>query len=186
MTDAAWWDRALSAEDDVHGHVRHDEAGHAVYLHDSDEELLDRLEAYVVDGWHHGQRTVMFAEPARTTALSARLDARGMAQAVEAYDASAALQEFMHDGVPQAPQFTALVNQTLVQQGHGSIRLYGEMVSLLWRDGEVAAALDLERLWNGYLAAHPMPLLCAYPADLRTHPEVTAVCRAHAHVFPAA
>jgi hypothetical protein len=185
VTDASWWHRALDGSGDVHSDARHDEAGHALYLYEKDDELLDRLEAYVADGWAHGQRTVVFAEPGHVGELRGRLAARGLAEAMEAHDAATALRGFMRDGMPQAPLFTALVNEALAQVGHGSVRLFGEMVAVLWREGSVAAALELERLWNGYLAAHPMALLCAYPAaDLADHPELTRVCRAHTHVFP--
>jgi hypothetical protein len=187
VTDASWWDRALDGYGDVHGHARHDEAGHAVYLYESDAELLERLEAYVVDGWAHGQRTVVFAEPEHVIALRGRLAARDLAEAMEAHDAATALTAFMRNGMPQAPLLTALVNEALAQTGHGSVRLYGEMVAVLWREGAVAAALELERLWNGYLAAHPMALLCAYPAAaVAEHPELARLCRAHTHVLPAA
>jgi hypothetical protein len=187
VTDDAWWDRALFDSGDVHGHVRHDEAGHAAYLYESDDELLDRLEAYVVDGWAHGQRTVVFAEPERVIALRSRLAARDIAEALDAHDATTALTVFVRDGMPQASLFTTLINEAIAQAGHGSLRLYGEMVAILWRDGGDAAALELERLWNGYLAAHPMPLLCAYPAGLvADHPELGRLCRSHTHVIPAA
>ena len=187
VTEASWWDRALGLSDDVAGHARNDEAGHAVYLHDGDDDLLDRLEAYVVDGWAHGQRTILFAEAARIGALRDRLAARGLEQAIDPHDADEALEVFLRGGMPQAPLFTAMVNETLAQQGHGSVRLYGEMVAVLWRDGAITAALELERLWNAYLAAHPLPLLCAYPAaDLAGHPDQGRICRTHAHVFPAA
>ena len=187
MSDASWWDRALDPDADVVGHMRHDEAGHAAYLYESDDELLDRLEAYVADGWVHGQRTVLFAEASRTAALRERLAGRGLEQAIDPHDAQESLGVFLRGGMPQAPLFTAMVNETLAQQGHGSVRLYGEMVAVLWRDEAFTAALELEELWNRYLAAHPLPLLCAYPAaDVIGHPDQARLCRAHSHVFPAA
>jgi hypothetical protein len=129
----------------------------------------------------------VFAAPEQVIPLRNRLAARDLAEALDAHDAATALTWFVRDGVPDAARFTALVNQTLAQAGHGSVRLYGEMVALLWRDGDVAAALELERLWNGYLAAHPMPLLCAYStSEVAGHPDLARMCRAHSHVFPAA
>ena len=45
------------------------------------------------------------------------------------------------------------------------IYVYGEIVSLLWDDGQVVAALELEALWNGLREELPFSLLCAYRAQ---------------------
>ena len=48
--------------------------------------------------------------------------------------------------------------------GDRPLHAYGEMVALLWERGEVAAALELESMWNAVIAGRPVRLLCAYPA----------------------
>ena len=44
------------------------------------------------------------------------------------------------------------------------VRLFGEMVSLLWRV-DVLAASRLEELWNEAIATHSVSLLCTYALD---------------------
>jgi hypothetical protein len=184
---STWWKRALHRRDQAQADLRHDAAGHAVYYYGEEQELLDRLEDYVTDGWSHGQRTVVFARHERIKALRLRLAGRELLEALDAHEASWALSQFVRDGRPQAGLFTQLVSETLARQGHGSVRLYGEMVAVLWDEGNVTGALELEALWNSYLAEHPLALLCAYPrADVAGHAEHGAVCRAHDHVFPQA
>jgi hypothetical protein len=43
-----------------------------------------------------------------------------------------------------------------------TIRAYGEMVDLLWKDGRSAASIKLEMLWNRLAGTHDFSLLCGY------------------------
>ena len=40
------------------------------------------------------------------------------------------------------------------------------MVALLWHQGNVAAAIELETLWNDLAEDRRFSLLCAYPAQV--------------------
>jgi anti-sigma regulatory factor (Ser/Thr protein kinase) len=56
---------------------------------------------------------------------------------------------------------------------------------MLWERGEVTAALELESLWSGVIAQHPVRLLCAYPASVLAGAELGAearLCGLHDHV----
>jgi hypothetical protein len=185
---ARWWHRVLNrggAEAAAVLHEIPEAPGHVVYLYGTDEELVDRLESYVTDGWAHGQRTILFAKHERAKALRLRLATWDLQDQVEIHDATWALQQFVRDGRPQQDLFDRLVRHTLARHAPGSVRLYGEMVAVLWQRGDVTAALELEELWNGFLAETPLPLLCAYPEhDLASPVDHAAVCRAHDHVFP--
>ena len=68
------------------------------------------------------------------------------------------------------------------------MRIYGEMVAVLWDQGNVAAAIELERLWNDLAIRHPFSLLCAYPTSA-FHTDAGAeqflqVCAQHSAVIP--
>jgi hypothetical protein len=187
---ARWWNRVLHRGDAEAAGLPHevpDDVGHAVYLYGSDEELVDRLESYVTDGWANGQRTILFAKHERAKALRLRLSTWDLQDQIEIHDATWALQQFVRDGQPQKDLFVQLVQDTLARHEPGTVRLYGEMVAVLWQNGEVTAALELEELWNAFLAENHVPLLCAYPEhDLASPIDHGAVCRAHDHVFPQA
>jgi hypothetical protein len=43
------------------------------------------------------------------------------------------------------------------------LRIFGEMVAVLWNDGKHDAALSLEELWNDLREEHDFSLFCAYP-----------------------
>jgi hypothetical protein len=50
---------------------------------------------------------------------------------------------------------------------HGeNIRIFGEMVGLLWSEGQHSAAIHLEELWNRFLETKRAALYCAYPIDV--------------------
>jgi anti-sigma regulatory factor (Ser/Thr protein kinase) len=48
-------------------------------------------------------------------------------------------------------------------EGGRPVRVFGEMVALLWDDGALAAAIELEKLWNDLAQRHSFSLFCAYP-----------------------
>ena len=45
------------------------------------------------------------------------------------------------------------------------VRVFGEMVTLLWDGGLIDAALEVEAMRNELGAQYPFSLLCAYPAQ---------------------
>ncbi|TVZ00717.1 sensor histidine kinase [Trebonia kvetii] len=55
--------------------------------------------------------------------------------------------------------------------GGRRIRIYAEMVALLWEAGQVSLAIELEELWNGLAARFPFSLQCGYPASVLDAPE---------------
>jgi anti-sigma regulatory factor (Ser/Thr protein kinase) len=61
------------------------------------------------------------------------------------------------------------------------------MVAVLWSEGNVNAAIELERLWNGLARQAPFSLLCGYPTSaLRTREASHAfaeLCQVHSDVF---
>jgi hypothetical protein len=50
--------------------------------------------------------------------------------------------------------------------GKGSVRAYGEMVDLLWKNDKEDAALSLETLWNQFVATRRCSLLCGYSCEV--------------------
>jgi PAS domain S-box-containing protein len=68
------------------------------------------------------------------------------------------------------------------------VRVFGEMVDLLWRAGNHVAAVRLEELWNELARLQCFMLLCAYsmgnfymPGDGELYDKV---CNRHSHVIP--
>jgi hypothetical protein len=94
-------------------------------------------------------------------------------------DASEALARFMVDGMPDPPRFKATIGELVsraVQTGR-DVRIYGEMVAVLWEEGNVAAAIALEDLWNELATRYPFSLFCAYPIHVLDAEANTPGCR---------
>ena len=60
---------------------------------------------------------------------------------------------------------SALIADARAASRNGRVRVYGEMVNLLWRLGEGEAARRLEALWNEVIQSYAIPLFCAYHLD---------------------
>ncbi len=84
--------------------------------------------------------------------------------------------------------FDRVIGDLLRQAGTGGrpVRAYGEMVALLWDDGLVNAAIQLEAMWNELGRAHSFSLFCGYPAGSVTRDghldAFAAMCRLHQEV----
>jgi hypothetical protein len=70
------------------------------------------------------------------------------------------------------------------------IRAYGEMVDVLWQDGNADGAIRLELLWNQLASTYEFALLCGYAVG-HFYKETSgsrfqAVCDQHSHVVPSA
>jgi len=68
--------------------------------------------------------------------------------------------------VPSAPVFKrvvgGIIEQTLRGRDRTPVRAYGEMVDVLWKQGETNAAVRLEVLWNDLAGTQVFSLLCGY------------------------
>lgn len=146
--------------------------GHFVQFYEADHELLDNLTAYINEGLGKGEVCIVIATESHRQQLAKRLNLNpvfikaSLAGKYIELDAAETLSRFMRDGMPDSDLFARTVGKLLRQtEKHSkSIRLYGEMVALLWRQGEKAAVIKLEQLWNGLLEGKSAPLYCAYPA----------------------
>jgi hypothetical protein len=95
-------------------------------------------------------------------------------------------------GEPDAARFDetigTLVRAAAGRNGAKGVHVYGDMVGLLWKAKQYAAAARLENLWNELRATIDFDLFCAYPIDVLTEPfdanTVEALLQAHTHLMP--
>jgi anti-sigma regulatory factor (Ser/Thr protein kinase) len=127
--------------------------------------------------------------------LEAYLTAAGVdvAAAIEScsllvFDVDQTMSRFL-DGHhhPDPEDFESVIGDPIRQalDAGQSTRVYGEMVDLLWKAGQVDAALDLEALWSDLARELPMSLLCAYSTQSVAAERVEAfrrLCRQHSAV----
>jgi hypothetical protein len=83
-------------------------------------------------------------------------------------DADTTLASLLLDGEPDRDSFRSVIGTLLSDvcaRNPGGVSVYGEMVGLLWSQGQVAAALRLEELWDELQCELPFSLLCGYLID---------------------
>ncbi|MDP1849961.1 MAG: EAL domain-containing protein [Solirubrobacteraceae bacterium] len=170
---------------------------HVVEFYETEQFLCDTVTDFVGPALHDGGAVIVVATAAHRYDFEAALRRSGfdVEHAIDAdryvtFDAAGLLARFMVDGVPDARRFEDVVGDVLERAGAGDrrVRVYGEMVALLWADGETEAAIALEGLWNDLADRHEFALLCAYPMaafkDAASAAAFQRVCGTHTTVIP--
>jgi signal transduction histidine kinase len=105
-------------------------------------------------------------------------------------DAAETLASFMVDGIPDWIRFQSTIGPIVAKGAarFGRVRAYGEMVNLLWEQGNLEATLALEEMWNSLAKTYSFSLLCAYLLgnfnQVAHHGPLNDVCKSHSHVIP--
>ncbi|GAC1388042.1 MAG: hypothetical protein NVS1B7_7850 [Candidatus Saccharimonadales bacterium] len=143
-----------------------------VQFYDSGDELMQPLTTYIAAGVVKGESCIIIATPLHRQMLQDRLAnahidylvAQRQGQLIF-LDAAEALETFMVNSMPDSNRFFEVVGGLIDQAAsHGNpTRAYGEMVALLWREGNPKAVMALERLWEELLKIYSFSLFCAYP-----------------------
>ncbi len=175
-------------------------SAHTVQFYCDDAYLLEGLGRFIGSALGAGDAAVVIATQAHRHSLAQVLKAQGIDISVAtrqgrfvALDAGETLSKFMRNGWPDAELFTQVVGGVLTQaraaaQWRRPVTAFGEMVALLWAEGKVEAAIQLEQLWNDLAKSHTFHLHCAYPisgfGQASDGELIAKVCAAHSHVVP--
>lgn len=147
-------------------------SGHLLQIYESERVFLDTLEGFVSGGLRAGDGVIVVATEAHIERLELRLLASGMdleamrlAEQYTAMDAEDVLSQFMVDRWPDKDRFQRIMTGLLARAGGSGrkIRVFGEMVAVLWQRGDHGATVRLEYLWHQLTEAVGFSLLCAYP-----------------------
>ena len=165
---------------------------HAVRFYEDDTSLCRIVSDFIGEGIAAGQPALVIATAAHNQCILDNLRASGIDiparqrnNALLMLDARDTLNLFMEDGLPHPERFrdvaTAALRRVDGTPGR-TIRAYGEMVDLLWKDGMSAASIKLEMLWNKLAGTHDFSLLCGYAMG-SFYKDVTVddICRHHTH-----
>lgn len=151
-------------------------AGHDVHFYRSDETLVASVVDFLADAIRVGQPIIVIATPEHRRAFIAGLRERDLdpdelfaGRLAVWLDARETLNSFMEDSVPNRELFMATVGsvfERLLDKRHYLVvRAFGEMVDLLWKDGNVEGAILLEKHWNELALRYKYSLLCGYSID---------------------
>jgi hypothetical protein len=169
--------------------------GHFVEFYESEDVLDEHLADYVRRGLALSEPVLVIAEPERRTHLEqfgAEIGQAVQSGKLVVLDAREMLATFMVGESPSAELFCRVVGGKVdeLSRRHKRLWAYGEMVNVLWREGNSRGALELEALWNALGSRAEFSLMCSYAKAnfIRESPTgegIAEVCRIHDHVVPA-
>jgi hypothetical protein len=175
--------------------------GHFVQLYEADESALARnVGLYLWEGLRRGEGVLIVVTPEHQELFSRHLDGLGadlatllQSRQLVFVDAQQTMSEFMVEGQPHWLRFEKAIRAAMrvVRPAHGAegLRAYGEMVGILWKARQFAAAIRLEQLWNRLLEQSAFSLYCAYAIDIFGKDfdiaNLDGVLCTHTHLVPA-
>src|SRR3954471_3674673 len=174
-----------------------DESTHIVQFYESEDLLEGAVVDFLAVGLAADAPTVVIATETHRRAFIEQLTMRGFDPGrriaddrLIMLDAQETLDRFMVGATPDWQRFmrtvAPVIERARAQGGGREIRAYGEMVDLLWRRGNRAAAVALEEMWNELRSMRSFSLLCSYVVSsfYKESRGLRDVCRTHTHVRP--
>ncbi|HEY2341584.1 MAG TPA: MEDS domain-containing protein [Chthoniobacteraceae bacterium] len=149
---------------------------HIVQLY-QDQQFLNRAVCrFAAGAIANGEGVILVPTAAHWEAFQPRLEAEGVdlgaAQSsgqLTVVDADELLPRFIRDAMPEAPVFLGLAADVISRAQNGGrykkVRWWGEMVNILWEQGNVAASMDLEDQFDRLAKHHEIAIFCSFVMD---------------------
>ncbi len=149
---------------------------HIVQLY-QDQDFLNRAVCrFAAGAIANGEGVILVPTAAHWEAFRPRLEAEGVdvkaAQnrgQLTVVDADETLPRFMKDAMPDAPVFLGLaadvVANARAEGRYPKVRWWGEMVNILWEQGNVAASMSLEDQFDRLAHQHEIAIFCSFVMD---------------------
>jgi CheY-like chemotaxis protein len=171
---------------------------HAVQFYEEERFLHRAIAAFFAEGLVSGEPLVMIARPRTFEAVAEHVASVRGVSPIEAasrilfVDVATARREFLIGLTPDPARLEQSVSRLIARARRGGERgtiwLYGETVDVLCKEGNLAAAVRLEELWNTLFVGLGMSVLCGYAIDGFdddvSAKQLRAICRHHTHVIP--
>lgn len=171
---------------------------HVVAYYDNDTSLVQSLCDFLRAGTKAGDTCIVIARSSIITKLYREYGSTpGISHTLSndkhlIFRAEAVLDGFMVDGIPNRTKFFKTIRELLDEADDKGkpIRAYGDMVALLWEEGNKTGAVALEELWNEATRKYHFSRYCAYPhtdfKDHAAHAQITALHNLSTHALASA
>lgn len=168
---------------------------HVLHLYEDDDEFLGLLTNFVGDGINSNEGVIVIATDDHLNDLKLRLTSHGMnvgalisSNRFFPLNAEETLSEFMRDGWPDEELFMKVISNLIknAKRGNNKVRAFGEMVAVLWSEGNNGATVNLEHLWNKFCEQEAFCLFCAYPKSGFTQNSAESmlhICDSHSRMI---
>jgi hypothetical protein len=171
---------------------------HFVQFYEDDQAFIRTLADFIAGGLQARETAVVIATPRHREELEANLVAMSFdieaAKAQDQFislDAKETMDKFLINGWPDDRLFTDVITKIITRANRTGrkVRVFGEMVALMWAQGHCGATVRLEHLWTAKCERESFPLFCAYPKAGFTEnasESMARVCAAHSRVLESA
>jgi DNA-binding NarL/FixJ family response regulator len=152
--------------------------GHEVVFYSDDRQLLDRLSQFIAAALNSGNAAIVVATESHQDGLVRRLQADGLdiGASIEqgryiALDAADMISTFVVNGILDSVRFLESFGNLILTAAnaakgeHPSVAFFGEVADLLWKRGNVEAAIQDEELCNQLTKRYDVAILCGYSLD---------------------
>ena len=172
---------------------------HRVQFYESERFLGSAVSAHLAEGFAQGEPMLLIGTAERRRHVEHELHSWGIdpelarrTGRLTMLDAAETLRLFMQGDMPDPDRFRSVIGSVLDECRASvdglTVRAFGEMVNVLWREGNEQGAIRLEQLWNDLARTHGFSLLCAYAMQNFTAAGDTSgfreICRQHGEVLP--
>jgi DNA-binding NarL/FixJ family response regulator len=148
---------------------------HEVVFCSDDRQLLDRLSQFIAAALNAGNAAIVVATESHQDGLVRRLQAYGLEIGANieqgryiALDAADVISTFVVNGMLDSVRFLESFGNLILTAAnaakgeHPSVALFGEAADLLWKRGNVEAAIQDEELCNQLTKRYDVAILCGY------------------------
>ena len=170
---------------------------HAVRFYENDKSLARIVAGFLHEGFDSGSPGIVVATANQRAEILRELNDRSCdvvalerSHDLVLLDAEETLSTFMTDGKPNARKFTDEMCQVIGRVCRGrtncTVRIFGQMVDVLWQQGERDAAIRLEVLWNQLAQTEAFSLFCGYAiGSFYKDAGLKDICAQHSHIVSA-
>ena len=168
---------------------------HIAQLYSHETVLVESLRMFTTHGVSRGEAILLVLTPSHRDLLLPQLEADGLdlgrlqhGGQLLLLDAAEVLTRFMLDGMPDETLFRMSVGEIvdrMKSRGNRKLRVFGEMVDLLWRSNQ-PAAIRLEQLWSELIESSELSLFCAYSTNHVHESFPEALRTPHSHIITSA
>ena len=163
-------------------------------FYDSTESLSRIVADFLNEGLRANQPGLVIATAEHRAGIEEALRAQNVDVAAHLaagdllfLDAQEVLAMFMVDGMPDGRRFQAMGIEVIQRACRGrkdcTVRAYGEMVDVLWKQGQSVAAVLLEMFWNKLATTQDFSLLCGYAmGSFYNGTQQQSICGQHTHI----
>ena len=166
---------------------------HGVHFYESSDSICGIVAAFLGTGFITSEPAIVIATPEHQDGVGRALavagfsvDALQRAGMLLMRDARAMLSQLQVADVPDPVRFESVVGREIEHLSatrQAGVRVYDEMVDLLWKTRQPAGAIRLETLWDRLTFSRRCSLLCGHAVgNYRRHAGAQSLCALHSHV----